>query len=634
MLTNMRSFITKVQCLNMLGKISEEINLLSNESALKMVYSGNRYRNEASKTNFQIPTSSFSNIESEEYVSIFYGPNGSGKSSLVKGLNSLIELCKWIYSINWESEERNQTHINLAKNLLWIHRGDPVIEDIPSRFYEVDFSEYQTQIEFIEHILNGFSFSGVSQIDSDIFSELPLTDTDTDFEVSIKKLNPSDYYREDQLELLERLELPYTSMYCVEFKPKGFDYYLELNFSEDPMDKPLMFEDLEYDERSEILESAHLSMPFLICKKSNVITALPPYKLNDVMERPPDPDSNHQSYTYNENYYYLEDYLSNNEHYFIDFYGNKPVIDYDEIFTHFHPLQSKNEFASDNVLIGSYDTGDIREQLVELFEDLRLRVVKHKDEIKSINNEINIISKSTKEKSNYQSTEVQFDSSLYKNIKLVLNPSNSAIEELFGNPKLRKIAEKDQEIEKVKFIKEINDANIGRNILSNRIWDSELTKLIEYFEPNNENYHRNLDLIRVAIYDMVVYIQEQKINDDWEEEITKLYNEYIVPSLIDFDGEKNIQNIPRKVPSYWSSGQKRMYSLMCALSDTTTKGPIVIDEPELSLHPNWQWCLKDMFVRICAITNRQLILITHSPHIVENFPDERLHMFDIGNTGL
>ena len=624
----MRSFITRVQCLNMLGQISEEINLLTNESALKMVYSGHQYRNEASMTKFQIPTSSFSNIESEEFVSIFYGSNGSGKSSLVKGLNSLIELSKWIYSINWESEKRNQNHINLAKNLLWIHRDDSEIEEIPTGFSEVDFSKYQTKIEFIEHILNGFSFNGVSQIDSSIFSESFLTNTDTEFEVSIKKLNPSDYYREDQLELLERLKLPYTSMYCVEFKPKGFDYYLELNYSEDPMDKPIMFEETRYDEGSKILQSAHFSMPFLICNKSSIITALPPYELGEV-ELPPE----HEYRWYRENYYYLEDYIKQDEYYFTDHYDN--MFDYENgIFTHFHPLQPEKSIAWDNILIGNYETKDIRQQLVELFEDLRLRVVEHKDEIKSINNEINIISKSTKEKSNYQSTEVQFDSSLYKNIKLVLNPSKSAIEELFGNPKLRKVAEKDQEIEKVKFIKEIKDANKDRNILSNNIWDRELTELLDYFEPNDENYLRNLDLIREAINDMVVYIEETKINDDWKEEITKLYNEYIVPSLIDFDFEKKPQRIPNKVPSYWSSGQKRMYSLMCALSDNTTKGPIVIDEPELSLHPNWQWCMKDIFLRISAITRRQLILITHSPHIVENFPDERLHMFELKNAGV
>jgi predicted ATPase len=70
-----------------------------------------------------------------------------------------------------------------------------------------------------------------------------------------------------------------------------------------------------------------------------------------------------------------------------------------------------------------------------------------------------------------------------------------------------------------------------------------------------------------------------------------------------------------------SSGEKQMLSFLCynAFYD---KGIIFIDEPELSLHLDWQRILFDTLME--QGTKNQLIVATHSPFIYSQFPDKEL----------
>jgi len=70
-----------------------------------------------------------------------------------------------------------------------------------------------------------------------------------------------------------------------------------------------------------------------------------------------------------------------------------------------------------------------------------------------------------------------------------------------------------------------------------------------------------------------------------------------------------------------SSGEKQILRI---LVETIMAGanPIIIDEPELSLHIDWQRRLLDAMI---AINPRaQIIVATHSPEIMENFADEKI----------
>lgn len=66
-----------------------------------------------------------------------------------------------------------------------------------------------------------------------------------------------------------------------------------------------------------------------------------------------------------------------------------------------------------------------------------------------------------------------------------------------------------------------------------------------------------------------------------------------------------------------SSGEKNDFVMFYDLIFNTCKGGIVfIDEPEISLHINWQETYLDILLEICHINGIQAIIATHSPHIL------------------
>ncbi len=81
-----------------------------------------------------------------------------------------------------------------------------------------------------------------------------------------------------------------------------------------------------------------------------------------------------------------------------------------------------------------------------------------------------------------------------------------------------------------------------------------------------------------------------------------------------------------------SAGEKQMLSFLCynAFSDNM---PIFIDEPELSLHVDWQRLLLPTLLE--QATNNQFFIATHSPFIYTMYPDKEFLLGDIqGNQGI
>ena len=80
-----------------------------------------------------------------------------------------------------------------------------------------------------------------------------------------------------------------------------------------------------------------------------------------------------------------------------------------------------------------------------------------------------------------------------------------------------------------------------------------------------------------------------------------------------------------------SAGEKQILSFLCynAFSDNTT---IFIDEPELSLHVDWQSLLLTTLLE--QATNNQFFIATHSPFIYTLYPDKEFMLCDPrGNQG-
>ncbi len=75
-------------------------------------------------------------------------------------------------------------------------------------------------------------------------------------------------------------------------------------------------------------------------------------------------------------------------------------------------------------------------------------------------------------------------------------------------------------------------------------------------------------------------------------------------------------------PEILSSGEKHDFMMFYHLIFNSERGSLVlIDEPEISLHIEWQESYLDKLVDICSMNSLQAIIATHSPHIVNNHYD-------------
>ena len=66
-----------------------------------------------------------------------------------------------------------------------------------------------------------------------------------------------------------------------------------------------------------------------------------------------------------------------------------------------------------------------------------------------------------------------------------------------------------------------------------------------------------------------------------------------------------------------SSGERELLTYLFAIFALNVRDAlIIVDEPELHLHPQWQSILLNLFVRLSATTGNQFLLATHSPVFV------------------
>ncbi|MCR5696607.1 MAG: ATP-binding protein [Marinilabiliaceae bacterium] len=81
-----------------------------------------------------------------------------------------------------------------------------------------------------------------------------------------------------------------------------------------------------------------------------------------------------------------------------------------------------------------------------------------------------------------------------------------------------------------------------------------------------------------------------------------------------------------------SAGEKQMLSFLCYNAFSKSK-VIFIDEPELSLHPDWQRLLISTLLK--QGSNNQFFIATHSPFIYTKYPDKEIIIdADKGNENL
>ena len=82
-----------------------------------------------------------------------------------------------------------------------------------------------------------------------------------------------------------------------------------------------------------------------------------------------------------------------------------------------------------------------------------------------------------------------------------------------------------------------------------------------------------------------------------------------------------------------SSGEKQLFLRALSLKFLEVNNSIIlIDEPEISLHPQWQSKIIKLYENIGE--NNQIIIATHSPHIVSDIEAKQLRIMKKGNAGI
>lgn len=81
-----------------------------------------------------------------------------------------------------------------------------------------------------------------------------------------------------------------------------------------------------------------------------------------------------------------------------------------------------------------------------------------------------------------------------------------------------------------------------------------------------------------------------------------------------------------------SSGEKQLFLRTLAIKMLNPENSIIlIDEPELSLHPKWQQRIVDVYEKIGK--NNQIIIATHSPHILGSVKKENIMLLNKDGEG-
>ena len=142
-------------------------------------------------------------------------------------------------------------------------------------------------------------------------------------------------------------------------------------------------------------------------------------------------------------------------------------------------------------------------------------------------------------------------------------------------------------------------------------------------EMANEKENTPMGEIRAAVFKEINEIFEILDLDIKISGISK--NAKSIPIFTNSSGDKfDINEL--------SSGEKQLFLRTLAIRMLNPENSIIlIDEPELSLHPKWQQRIVDVYRKIGK--NNQIIIATHSPHILGSVRKENIMLLDKDDEG-
>jgi predicted ATP-dependent endonuclease of OLD family len=203
---------------------------------------------------------------------------------------------------------------------------------------------------------------------------------------------------------------------------------------------------------------------------------------------------------------------------------------------------------------------------------------------------------------NLDATTFVFDSKSFGKIEVTENISRNLIK-FFGIENLTKFREPFKE--KIHYFKaqEQRIGDIKKEIVKyvdNYIYEEELSA--------KDAYEKLKDFMNNIFDDMDMQISFKALDKD-----KNIYFE-----------NKNGETISIDT---LSTGEKELLSKVFYLYISDIKDSIImIDEPEISLHPSWQNRVINIYKNFAKKNNNQIIIATHSPQIISSTPDESLRI--------
>ena len=176
------------------------------------------------------------------------------------------------------------------------------------------------------------------------------------------------------------------------------------------------------------------------------------------------------------------------------------------------------------------------------------------------------------------------------------------------------------EIASPMLVQEYSFLNIVDSILIKDVPSYIATRIIEMA---NEQENTPMGEIRAAVFKEINEIFEILDLDIKISGISK--NAKSIPIFTNSSGDKfDINEL--------SSGEKQLFLRTLAIRMLNPENSIIlIDEPELSLHPKWQQRIVDVYRKIGK--NNQIIIATHSPHILGSVKKENIMLLDKDDEG-
>lgn len=176
------------------------------------------------------------------------------------------------------------------------------------------------------------------------------------------------------------------------------------------------------------------------------------------------------------------------------------------------------------------------------------------------------------------------------------------------------------EIASPMLVQEYSFLNIVDSILIKDVPSYIATRIMEMA---NEQENTPMGEIRAAVFKEINEIFEILDLDIKISGISK--NAKSIPIFTNSAGDKfDINEL--------SSGEKQLFLRTLAIKMLNPENSIIlIDEPELSLHPKWQQRIVDVYRKIGE--NNQIIIATHSPHILGSVKKENIMLLDKDDEG-